>query len=149
MNPQHQQLQRLLQLPLGKIRLKRGDITGPPPVIARPLTRAALPVEATARHSLTQVDGFEHRAVARTSAAKVVDCGGARIPMECLARADHVGPVDIVSNLFRVIAEDPAGGTEVTKMTCSRRECRTMFIEEPPWLSEEDKSRAIGEGIRA
>ena len=40
--------------------------------------------------------------------------------MECLALADHVGTVDIVSNLFRVIAEDLVGGTDITRMTYSR-----------------------------
>jgi hypothetical protein len=45
--------------------------------------------------------------------------------MECLAPADHVGTVDIVSNLFRVIAEDLVRGTDITRMTYSWAKCMT------------------------
>ena len=36
-------------------------------------------------------------------------------------------------------------GTDITKMPCSWRQCVTMFTEELPWLSGEDKSLVMGE----
>jgi hypothetical protein len=69
--------------------------------------------------------------------------------MECLARADHVSAVDIVSKLFRVIAEDLVGGADITKMTCFWRQCVTMFTVELSRLSEEEKSPVHGEGLCA
>jgi predicted TIM-barrel fold metal-dependent hydrolase len=40
-------------------------------------------------------------------------------------------------------------GTDITKMPCSWRQCITMFTEELPWLSEEDKALVMGEAICA
>lgn len=38
-------------------------------------------------------------------------------------------------------------GTDITKMTCSWRECVTLFTEELPWLSEADKELVMGRAI--
>jgi predicted TIM-barrel fold metal-dependent hydrolase len=38
-------------------------------------------------------------------------------------------------------------GTDITKMPCSWRECVTMFTEEMPWLSEEDKTLIMGRAV--
>jgi predicted TIM-barrel fold metal-dependent hydrolase len=40
-------------------------------------------------------------------------------------------------------------GTDITKMPCSWRQCVTMFTEELPWLSEEDKSLTMGDALCA
>ena len=40
-------------------------------------------------------------------------------------------------------------GTDITKMPCSWRQCVTMFTEELPWLSEEDKRLIMGEALCA
>ena len=40
-------------------------------------------------------------------------------------------------------------GTDITKMRCSWRQCVTMFTEELPWLSEEDKRLIMGEALCA
>ena len=40
-------------------------------------------------------------------------------------------------------------GTDITKMRCSWRQCVTMFTEELPWLSEDDKRLVMGEALCA
>jgi predicted TIM-barrel fold metal-dependent hydrolase len=40
-------------------------------------------------------------------------------------------------------------GTDITKMPCSWRQCVTMFTEELPWLSEQDKTLIMGQAICA
>src|SRR4029453_10770333 len=40
-------------------------------------------------------------------------------------------------------------GTDITKMPCSWRQCVTMFTEELPWLSEEDKALIMGQAVCA
>ena len=40
-------------------------------------------------------------------------------------------------------------GTDITKMPCSWRQCVTMFTEELPWLSDEDKRLVMGEALCA
>ena len=40
-------------------------------------------------------------------------------------------------------------GTDITKMPCSWRQCVTMFTEDLPWLSEEDKRLIMGDAICA
>jgi predicted TIM-barrel fold metal-dependent hydrolase len=40
-------------------------------------------------------------------------------------------------------------GTDITKMPCSWRQCVTMFTEELPWLSEEDKALIMGQALCA
>jgi predicted TIM-barrel fold metal-dependent hydrolase len=38
-------------------------------------------------------------------------------------------------------------GTDITKMPCSWHQCVTMFTEELPWLTGEDKTLVMGEAI--
>jgi predicted TIM-barrel fold metal-dependent hydrolase len=40
-------------------------------------------------------------------------------------------------------------GTDITKMTCSWRQCVTMFTEDLPWLGEDDKRLIMGEALCA
>lgn len=40
-------------------------------------------------------------------------------------------------------------GTDITKMPCSWHQCVTMFTEELPWLTGEDKTLVMGEAICA
>jgi predicted TIM-barrel fold metal-dependent hydrolase len=40
-------------------------------------------------------------------------------------------------------------GTDITKMPCSWGQCVTMFTEELPWLSDEDKRLIMGEALCA
>src|SRR5207244_114685 len=40
-------------------------------------------------------------------------------------------------------------GTDITKMPCSWRQCVTMFTEELPWLSEQDKELVMGQAVCA
>jgi predicted TIM-barrel fold metal-dependent hydrolase len=40
-------------------------------------------------------------------------------------------------------------GTDITKMPCSWRQCVTMFTEELPWLSDQDKRLVMGEALCA
>jgi len=40
-------------------------------------------------------------------------------------------------------------GTDITKMPCSWRQCVTMFTEELPWLSEQDKELIMGRAVCA
>jgi predicted TIM-barrel fold metal-dependent hydrolase len=40
-------------------------------------------------------------------------------------------------------------GTDITKMSCSWRQCVTMFTEELPWLSSDDKRLIMGEALCA
>lgn len=40
-------------------------------------------------------------------------------------------------------------GTDITKMPCSWRECITMFTEELPWLSDDDKRLIMGDAVCA
>jgi predicted TIM-barrel fold metal-dependent hydrolase len=40
-------------------------------------------------------------------------------------------------------------GTDISKMPCSWRECVTMFTEELPWLSEDDKRLIMGDAVCA
>ena len=56
---------------------------------------------------------------------------------------DHPGPDDAFGphRMF--------WGTDITKMPCSWRQCVTMFTEELPWLSEEDKRLIMGEALCA
>jgi predicted TIM-barrel fold metal-dependent hydrolase len=39
-------------------------------------------------------------------------------------------------------------GTDISKMPCSWRECVTMFTEELPWLSDQDKGLIMGKALR-
>jgi predicted TIM-barrel fold metal-dependent hydrolase len=38
-------------------------------------------------------------------------------------------------------------GTDISKMPCSWRQCVTMFTEEMPWLSEQDKVLIMGQAV--
>jgi predicted TIM-barrel fold metal-dependent hydrolase len=38
-------------------------------------------------------------------------------------------------------------GTDITKMPCSWRQCVTMFTEELPWLSDQDKRLVMGDAL--
>ena len=40
-------------------------------------------------------------------------------------------------------------GTDITKMPCSWRQCVTMFTEELPWLSDQDKRLIMGQALCA
>ena len=40
-------------------------------------------------------------------------------------------------------------GTDITKMPCSWHQCVTMFTEELPWLSDQDKRLIMGEALCA
>jgi len=40
-------------------------------------------------------------------------------------------------------------GTDITKMPCSWRQCVTMFTEELPWLSDQDKTLIMGDALCA
>ena len=40
-------------------------------------------------------------------------------------------------------------GTDITKMPCSWRQCVTMFTEELPWLSQDDKRLVMGDALCA
>jgi predicted TIM-barrel fold metal-dependent hydrolase len=40
-------------------------------------------------------------------------------------------------------------GTDISKMPCSWRQCVTMFTEELPWLSDQDKPLIMGEALCA
>lgn len=40
-------------------------------------------------------------------------------------------------------------GTDISKMPCNWRQCVTMFTEELPWLSENDKRLVMGEALCA
>lgn len=40
-------------------------------------------------------------------------------------------------------------GTDITKMPCSWRQCVTMFTEDMPWLSEQDKALIMGQAVCA
>src|SRR4029078_9594097 len=40
-------------------------------------------------------------------------------------------------------------GTDITKMPCSWHQCVTMFTEELPWLSDQDKALVMGEALCA
>jgi predicted TIM-barrel fold metal-dependent hydrolase len=40
-------------------------------------------------------------------------------------------------------------GTDITKMPCSWGQCVTMFTEEVPWLSDQDKRLVMGEALCA
>jgi predicted TIM-barrel fold metal-dependent hydrolase len=40
-------------------------------------------------------------------------------------------------------------GTDITKMSCSWRQCVTMFTEELPWLNGRDLERVMGEALCA
>ena len=40
-------------------------------------------------------------------------------------------------------------GTDISKMPCSWRQCVTMFTEELPWLSEDDKRLVMGDALCA
>ena len=38
-------------------------------------------------------------------------------------------------------------GTDITRMTCSYRECVTMFTEELPWLKGRDLELVMGQAV--
>ena len=38
-------------------------------------------------------------------------------------------------------------GTDITRMTCSWRQCVTMYTEELPWLSTNDKELIMGRAL--
>jgi predicted TIM-barrel fold metal-dependent hydrolase len=38
-------------------------------------------------------------------------------------------------------------GTDITRMPCSWRQCVTLFTEELPWLSEQDKQLIMGRAV--
>ncbi len=40
-------------------------------------------------------------------------------------------------------------GTDITKMPCSWKQCVTMFTEELPWLSDDDKRLVMGDALCA
>lgn len=39
-------------------------------------------------------------------------------------------------------------GSDLTRMSCTYRQCITLFTEELPWLTEQDKKMVLGEGVR-
>src|SRR6266511_4048781 len=53
-----------------------------------------------------QSDRFQHRAVARATAADVVDLCGARRPEEDVERADEIPTMQVVADLFAAIPEN-------------------------------------------
>jgi predicted TIM-barrel fold metal-dependent hydrolase len=44
-------------------------------------------------------------------------------------------------------AERMFWGTDITRMTCSWRQCVTMFTDELPWLSDRDKELTMGRAL--
>jgi hypothetical protein len=38
-------------------------------------------------------------------------------------------------------------GTDITRMPCSWKQCVTLFTEELPWLSEQDKELIMGRAL--
>jgi predicted TIM-barrel fold metal-dependent hydrolase len=57
---------------------------------------------------------------------------------------------DYVRRIFDAFGPDRTfWGTDITKMTCTWRDCITMFTEEMPWLSGSDLERVMGAAIRA
>lgn len=54
-------------------------------------------------------DRFQHGAIAETSTADVVHLTASRCLEELVESANQVGAVDIVANLFALVAEDGVG----------------------------------------
>lgn len=40
-------------------------------------------------------------------------------------------------------------GTDITRLSCTWRECVTMFTEELPWLAGSDLDQVMGAGLRS
>ena len=57
---------------------------------------------------------------------------------------------DYVRQLYDAFGADRVfWGTDITKMTCTWRDCITMFTDEMPWLNGRDRDRVMGEAICA
>src|SRR5947199_9044193 len=83
------------------------DVTDPPDVIADAIRLDVFGVHAPAGDLLAQEDGLQHRAVAETRAAHVVDLARPRILIEVIEGVDEIEAVNVVAHLFAVVAEGP------------------------------------------
>ena len=53
-----------------------------------------------------------------------------------------------LEEVFRVFGPSRVfWGTDLTRMSCSYRECVTHFTEELPWLTDDDKRLVMGEAF--
>src|SRR5665811_1586735 len=99
----------VLELPAGEVAFERAEIADPPAVVTDPRRLAERPVELSTRDLLAERDRLEHRAVALTPAADVVDGRRARLGVEDGESVHEVGAVDVVAHLLAVVAADDVG----------------------------------------
>ena len=85
------------------------DVADPPDMVTSPILFGVGPVQLLAADLLADLDRLQHRAVAVTPAAHVVDLPAARRLEELVEGTDQIVAVDVVPNLLPSIAEDGVG----------------------------------------
>src|ERR1700722_4296759 len=93
------------KIPIGIVGLELIQISNPPDVISHPAGVHILPLQLDLTNTLADCDRFEHRAVTKTTAADVIDLARPGIAKEGVKCLNQVIAMNIVADLFSLIAE--------------------------------------------
>ncbi len=93
------------------MRLELARVADVPDVVADAIGLAVRPPQLLAGNCLAQRDRFLHRAIAVTRTAHVVHLADAGGLVELIKRRDQVGAMDVVPDLFALVAVDDVGGS--------------------------------------
>src|SRR5271154_6920314 len=92
--------------PTGEVRFKLAQVADVTDVIAFARLLAIYPLNFLAGQFLNARDRFEPRPAVRAPAAKIVNFARPRIFRESFHRGNHVVTVNIVADLFSLVAEE-------------------------------------------
>src|SRR5215510_9466826 len=89
---------------------KLAHVADPPDVVADAVSLGVGPRELLSGNILTQTNGLQHRTVAEAAAAQIIDlCDpGGLVKLE--EGVNQVEAVNIIPDLFSLVAEDSVGG---------------------------------------
>ena len=85
--------------------LETTNVAYVPDVIALSVLLNIFPIQKLAADRLTEIDCFEHRAVAESASPNVIDFGASRLLKKAMEGLNQVRAMDIVSYLFALIAK--------------------------------------------
>src|SRR5205823_8153168 len=94
------------------MRLKFPNITDPPDVIADAVGLLIMPGELATADFFTQRNRFQHRAIAKTPAAHVVNFRYPRLIDEGSKRFHQIEAVNVIAHLFAFVTEDAVGSAD-------------------------------------
>src|ERR1700677_3575808 len=89
-------------------RIVPGELAGvayPPDVVTRTVIFFVSVVQLSARNLFADLDRFQHRSVAETAAANVVNLATARLLEELMEAIDQVSAVNVVAHLLTLVSE--------------------------------------------